>query len=80
MTRRTKPPPLPPEGRAAIERVMKWEDDSWRSLGLEVRPRRCNTNYVGLYGECLACNADQGEACLSPQPRTPAEQVKETDK
>lgn len=26
-------------------------------------PRRCETNVVGLFGECLACGADQGEVC-----------------
>jgi len=26
-------------------------------------PRRCETNLVGAAGECLACDADQGEAC-----------------
>lgn len=25
--------------------------------------RRCKTNLVGGMGECLACDADQGEAC-----------------
>ena len=27
-------------------------------------PRRCEVNQVGLFGECLACGAWQGEACL----------------
>ncbi|RUV69674.1 MAG: DUF4031 domain-containing protein [Mesorhizobium sp.] len=26
-------------------------------------PRRCETNFVGGMGECLACDADQGETC-----------------
>lgn len=26
-------------------------------------PRRCDTNLVGAAGECLACNAEQGESC-----------------
>ncbi len=26
-------------------------------------PKRCQTNLVGAAGECLACDADQGEAC-----------------
>jgi hypothetical protein len=30
-------------------------------------PRRCETNYVGAAGECLACQADQGEACKLPR-------------
>lgn len=28
--------------------------------------RRCDTNFVGGMGECLACDADQGEACRKP--------------
>jgi hypothetical protein len=26
-------------------------------------PRRCDTNEIGASGECLACDADQGEHC-----------------
>lgn len=26
-------------------------------------PRRCETNIVDTHGECLACDADQGEHC-----------------
>lgn len=28
--------------------------------------RRCDTNLVGGMGECIACDADQGEACRRP--------------
>lgn len=28
-------------------------------------PRRCDTNVVEHDGSCIACNADQGEACLA---------------
>ena len=27
------------------------------------RPRRCETNFVGGMGECLHCDAQQGEHC-----------------
>ncbi|MER9665500.1 DUF4031 domain-containing protein [Mesorhizobium sp. M0130] len=30
-------------------------------------PRRCKTNFVGGMGECLACDADQGETCRGPR-------------
>lgn len=30
-------------------------------------PRRCKTNLVGGAGECLACDADQGEHCRGPE-------------
>lgn len=30
-------------------------------------PRRCDTNHVGAAGECLACDADQGERCREPR-------------
>jgi hypothetical protein len=26
--------------------------------------KRCETNEVGYFGECIACNADQGQTCL----------------
>jgi hypothetical protein len=29
--------------------------------------RRCDTNQVGLNGECVACEADNGEACKLPK-------------
>lgn len=29
------------------------------------QPRRCKTTIVGAAGECLACDAEQGEACKS---------------
>lgn len=32
-------------------------------------PRRCDTNLVGAAGECLACDADQGEACWAKEAR-----------
>ncbi|TIO63050.1 MAG: DUF4031 domain-containing protein [Mesorhizobium sp.] len=32
-------------------------------------PRRCDTNLVGGAGECLACDADQGEACRAKEVR-----------
>jgi hypothetical protein len=33
-------------------------------------PMRCKTNLVGGMGECLACDAEQGEACRAiPEPR-----------
>lgn len=31
-------------------------------------PRRCVTNQVGASGECLACDADQGEHCRDEYP------------
>lgn len=31
------------------------------------QPRRCETNQVGAAGECLACDAEQGVACLKPK-------------
>jgi hypothetical protein len=31
-----------------------------------MRPKRCETDEVGYFGECLFCNADQGQACLPP--------------
>lgn len=34
-------------------------------------PRRCETDLVGLYGECLACRADCGEACQKPPDKSP---------
>lgn len=30
-------------------------------------PKRCETNLVGASGECLACDADQGETCRGPR-------------
>lgn len=30
-------------------------------------PRRCDTNLVGGAGECLACDAAQGEHCKAVQ-------------
>lgn len=30
------------------------------------QPRRCATNLVGAAGECLACDAEQGEHCHHP--------------
>lgn len=33
----------------------------------QVRPRRCETEIVGLQGECLACGADQGASCGNPR-------------
>lgn len=32
----------------------------------ELEPRRCETSLVGGMGECLHCDADQGEACKAP--------------
>ena len=29
----------------------------------EFHPKRCETNEVGAFGECIFCDADQGEAC-----------------
>ena len=34
---------------------------------LRCAPRRCDTNYVGGSGECLECDADQGEYCRHPK-------------
>jgi len=31
--------------------------------------RRCDSNLVGGAGECIACDADQGEACRKPESR-----------
>ena len=33
-----------------------------KKLGAD-QPRRCETNQVGAMGECLACDAEQGEHC-----------------
>lgn len=30
-------------------------------------PQRCKTNLVGGIGECLSCDADQGEICRGPR-------------
>jgi len=30
--------------------------------------RRCDTNVVGASGECLACDAEQGETCRAKRP------------
>lgn len=29
--------------------------------------RRCESNLVGLHGECIVCGAIQGEACQAPR-------------
>ena len=42
------------EVRRQLERLKKIGTD---------QPRRCETNQVGAMGECLACDAEQGEHC-----------------
>jgi hypothetical protein len=44
------------------------DEVSMMQLGRIIRarrkePARCQTNLVGAAGECLACDADQGETC-----------------
>lgn len=42
-------------------------------------PRRCDTNQVGAIGECLHCDAEQGEMCKSPVRRAPAADLGDRD-
>ena len=42
---------------AAVEAKRQRGDTHWPE------DRRCETNLVGAAGECLACDADQGEHC-----------------
>ena len=37
--------------------------DDLDNLAAEDAPRRCKANIVGASGECLSCNAEQGEHC-----------------
>lgn len=46
-------------------------DREARKLWQKGQPRRCEINQVGPIGECLACDAEQGVACLKPK-HTPA--------
>lgn len=48
------------EAKRRLEREQFHE--RYRKLAATM-PRRCDTNQVGASGECLACEADQGEHC-----------------
>lgn len=50
--------------KAAALRRLEQEQflDRYRKLAATM-PRRCDTNQVGGAGECLACDAEQGEHC-----------------
>lgn len=38
-----------------------------RRLRAEKTERRCDGGFVDHWGECFACNAEQGEACRKPR-------------
>lgn len=66
------------ESRWILERIRR---DNWRACNppgagqtvtierLHAELRRCDSNLVDAGGECLFCNAIQGEACRLPDPR-----------
>lgn len=45
------------------------EPTHWRSFVRTGSPKRCQTNEVGGLGECLYCEADQGEHCRAAKKR-----------
>lgn len=55
----TKRPLSKRERDERAERIKRQHVDAARANA----PRRCDTNEVGASGECLACDADQGEHC-----------------
>jgi hypothetical protein len=49
----------------AIEAAACWNDRA--ATANDLPPRRCDTNQVTHYGDCIACGATQGEACQAPR-------------
>jgi hypothetical protein len=49
------------------ERWRVWQRDIWTCDSEGHRPRRCDTNLCDAGGNCIACNAIQGEACQHPE-------------
>jgi hypothetical protein len=79
----TQPEPRQPRILAALKACIEsmssdhpGDNSYWRAVELaekavaeaEARSRRCETNQVGASGECLHCNAEQGETCRSQRP------------
>ncbi|MET4342003.1 hypothetical protein [Bradyrhizobium sp. RT9a] len=44
-----------------------WQRDVWACCSDDHRPRRCDTDLCDAGGDCIACDAVQGEACQAPR-------------
>lgn len=53
----------PTEKEASAMSYMQWEWDYGHYM--IVPPKKCKSSHVGQMGECLYCDAENGEACKS---------------
>ena len=49
------------------KRIRDYQNSVCPSGQYDVPPRRCQTNVTDQVGECEACGAANGEACLKPR-------------